>query len=71
MKMEQAECSETLAFKLQTPGNYPKEIIQHTENGESLKSRLHIYLTGSDPILFRPQKVNEFSLTRKCIAVKL
>ena len=29
MKMEQTECSETLAHKLQTPGNYPEESIQH------------------------------------------
>jgi len=41
MKMEQTECSETLAYKLQMPGNYPKESIQHTEHGESLKSRKH------------------------------
>jgi len=27
--MEQTECSETSAYKLQTPGNYPKESIQH------------------------------------------
>ena len=33
------ECSETSAYKLQTPGNYPEENIQHTEHGESLKSR--------------------------------
>jgi len=39
MKMEQTECSETPVYKLQTPGNYPKESIQHTEHGESLKSR--------------------------------
>jgi hypothetical protein len=25
----------------QTPGNYPKESIQHLEHGESLKSRKH------------------------------
>jgi len=30
MKMEQTECSETSAYKLQTPGNYPKESMQHT-----------------------------------------
>ena len=36
--MEQTECSETSAYKLQTPGNYPKESVQHTEHGESLKS---------------------------------
>jgi hypothetical protein len=33
------ECSETSAYKLQTPGNYPKESIQHLEHGESLKLR--------------------------------
>jgi len=40
MKMEQTECSETSAYKIQTPGDYPEESIQHTEHGESLKSRL-------------------------------
>jgi hypothetical protein len=39
MKMEQTECSETLAYKIQTPGNYPGESIQQSEHGESLKSR--------------------------------
>ena len=39
MKMEQTQCSETSAYKIQTPGNYPEESIQHTEYGESLKSR--------------------------------
>jgi len=39
MKMEQTECSETSAYKLQMSGNYPKETIQHSEHGESLKSR--------------------------------
>jgi hypothetical protein len=39
MKIEQTECSETSAYKIQTPGNYPEENIQHTEHGESLKSR--------------------------------
>jgi hypothetical protein len=38
MKMEQIECSETSAYKIQTPRNYPEENIQHTEHGESLKS---------------------------------
>ena len=31
MKMEQSECSETLEYKIQTPGNYPEENIQHDE----------------------------------------
>jgi hypothetical protein len=29
MKMEQTECSETLACKIQMPGDYPEENIQH------------------------------------------
>jgi hypothetical protein len=32
--MEQAECTERLVYKIQTPGNYPEEIIQHSEHGE-------------------------------------
>jgi hypothetical protein len=28
MKMEQTECSEPLAYEIQTPGNYPEESIQ-------------------------------------------
>jgi hypothetical protein len=50
MKMEQTECSETSAYKIQTPGNYPEENIQHSEHDESLKSSnafvcsLHLFL---------------------------
>jgi len=32
MKMEQAECSKTSAYKIQTPGTYPEENIQHGED---------------------------------------
>jgi hypothetical protein len=42
MKMEQIECSETSAYKIQTPGNHPEENIQHTEHGESLKSKKYV-----------------------------
>jgi hypothetical protein len=44
--MEQTECSETSAYKIQTPGNYPEENIQHTEHGESLKSRTLLILSA-------------------------
>jgi len=44
MKMEQTECSETSAYQIQTPGNYPEENIQHTEHGESFKSRIQLIL---------------------------
>jgi len=39
MKMEQTECSETLAYKIQTPWNYPEESMQHSDHRENLKSR--------------------------------
>jgi hypothetical protein len=40
MKMEQTEFSETSSYKIWMLGNYPEESIQHSEHGESLKSRI-------------------------------
>jgi hypothetical protein len=40
MKMEQTECSETLAYKIQMPGNYPEESIQLSGNIVSRGFRL-------------------------------
>jgi hypothetical protein len=34
------ECSDMLAYKIQTSGNYPEESIQLSEHGEILKSRI-------------------------------
>ena len=34
------ECSETSVYKIQAPGNYPEESVQHSERGKILKSRL-------------------------------
>ena len=48
MKMEQTQCSETPAYKIQTPGNYPEESIRHTEHGKSLKSRMCTFLIQND-----------------------
>jgi len=31
MKMEQTECSETSAYKIQTPGNYPEKIYNNKQ----------------------------------------
>jgi len=36
--MEQTAYSETSAYKIQTPANYPEEIQQHSKHGERLKS---------------------------------
>jgi hypothetical protein len=38
-QMELIEGSETSAYNNQTPGKYPKEYIQDSKHGESLKSR--------------------------------
>jgi hypothetical protein len=35
------ERSETSAYINRTPGNYPEESTQHSEQGESLKSGIH------------------------------
>ena len=49
MKMEQTECSEMAAYKVQTPGNYPEESIQYSEHGKSLKLRIKYirFMTGT------------------------
>jgi hypothetical protein len=51
MKMEQTEGSEALAYKIQTPVNRPEESKQHSEHGESLKSRLYFVSPGR-PVSF-------------------
>jgi len=46
MKMQRTECSETSAYKIQAPGNYPEEGIQHSEHGGSLKSWINLAQEG-------------------------
>jgi len=46
MKMEQTECSETSEYKLQTPGNYPKENIQHSDYVDLVFPWFRRLLTG-------------------------
>jgi hypothetical protein len=46
MKIALTESSETSAHTIQTPGNNPKERIQLSEQGESLKSRKIGFLAG-------------------------
>jgi len=50
MKMEGTECSEKSAYNIQTPGSHPKERIQHSEQGESLKSKISS-LQGKERLL--------------------
>jgi hypothetical protein len=40
LKMEKTECSETSAYKIQMPGNYPEESIQHLDHSENFGDRL-------------------------------
>jgi len=35
---DETECSETSAYKIRKPGNYPEESTQYSEQGELLKS---------------------------------
>jgi len=44
--MEHTECSETSAYKIQMPGNYREESMQHSEDGKSLNSRIYMMLYG-------------------------
>jgi len=39
---DRTQCSKTSADEIQTPGNHPKERIQHSQHGESLKSRIFL-----------------------------
>jgi hypothetical protein len=59
MKMEQTVCSEMSAYKIQTPGNHPKERIQHSEHGESLKSRMEILYPTKRTTKCRVGNINE------------
>jgi len=43
---EETKCSETSAYKIQMSGNYPAESIQHTEQGESLKTRTSLFTSS-------------------------
>ena len=44
MKMEQTECSETSVYKVQTPGNYPKESIQHSDGHLQKQHKIQIII---------------------------
>ena len=64
MKKEQTEGSETSAYKIQTPGNYPEETIKHSEHGESLKSRICM-VYGNLTVMY-PSPDTDFSPSSIC-----
>jgi hypothetical protein len=63
MKTEKIECSETSAYKIQTPGNSPEESIQHSEQGESLKTRI-ICVTAKKNPSFLTAKILCFNIKK-------
>jgi len=38
------QCSETSAYKIQAPGNYPEGSMKHSEQGENFKQRKNLTL---------------------------
>jgi hypothetical protein len=48
MKMEQTGCSEMLAYKIQTLGNYPEKNIQHNDKNQKDKVQPVIYHEGTE-----------------------
>jgi len=58
MKMEQTECSETTAYKIQTPGNYPEENIQQEIN-DLYSSPSTVYRIGGKNMLYHKLPVKE------------
>ena len=67
MKMEQTECSETSAYKIQTPGNYPEESIQHSEHDESLKSRKYVLVYSVPPPI--GSSINMYRVRQKNLTI--
>ena len=53
--MEPTLSSETSAFKLQTPGKFPKEHRLHSKHGESLKTTI-INLTENIHLWYKSNK---------------
>jgi hypothetical protein len=49
MKIEETECSETMALKLKTPENNPEESKRHPEHGGSLKSSIRFFFSRTVP----------------------
>jgi hypothetical protein len=54
MNMEQTECSEISAYKIQMPGNYPEESIQHSERTWQKFEILNSVLAAADMVLQWP-----------------
>jgi hypothetical protein len=69
LQVEETECSEKSAYKIQTPGNYPEEIMQHSEHGESFKPRISASVSLATPKTYIVPK--EMIMLRERIKHKL
>jgi hypothetical protein len=54
MKMEQTECSETSAYKIQTPGNYPEENKRHRCCVATDEVAHPVVLSPAHPVVLSP-----------------
>jgi hypothetical protein len=69
--MEQTDCSEAVAYKIQTLGHYPEESIQHLEHGKSFKNQefLHLfiflYFLFNDPLICTDCKASSGRINNK------
>jgi hypothetical protein len=52
IKMEPIQRSEMSAYKIQMPGNYPKENLLHPQHGQSLKTTMYTVLRAADTASF-------------------
>jgi hypothetical protein len=64
MKVEQTECPETSAYKIQTLRDYPEENIEYLEYGDSFKSRRLMKMEQIVPKR-RPIKFRRRGITQK------
>jgi hypothetical protein len=60
VKMEETECSEMSAYKIQTPGNYPEKSIQHSEHGERFKLSIMAYFHRTQSQIKNIRKTAKF-----------
>jgi len=63
MKMEQTECSETSAYKIQTQGNYPEESIPFF-------SRIKIFYVDVSTAEIIWRRLRHDRVTTKCMKVE-
>ena len=60
-KMEETKCSETSAYKIQTPGNYPEESIRHRYGWDK-----QLYILSTLDIAYIQQTMRQTSSVYWC-----